>query len=90
MLASLPEAPVITATTLARILGVSYPAANSALDELTQAGILTANSIERGAQAYIAREILDLVTISERGLASTQFDTRISPPSRGGPALPHG
>lgn len=90
LLASLPEAPVITATTLARILGVSYPAANSALDELTQAGILTARSIERGAQAYIAGEILDLVTISERGLASTQFDTRISPPSRGVPALPHG
>ncbi len=90
LLASLPEAPVITATTLARTLGVSYPAANSALDELTQAGILTARSIERGAQAYIAREILDLVTISERGLASTQFDTRISPPSRRVPALPHG
>lgn len=90
LLASLPEAPVITATTLARTLGVSYPAANSALDELTQAGILTARSIERGAQAYIAGEILDLVTISERGLASTQFDTRISPPSRGVPALPHG
>ncbi|HSO68365.1 MAG TPA: Fic family protein [Arachnia sp.] len=90
LLTSLPEVPVVTATTLARILGISYPAANSALDELRQAGILTTKAIERGTKAYIAREVLDLVTMSERALASTQFDTRVSPPTRGVPALPQG
>jgi hypothetical protein len=84
----LPEAPVVTATTLARILGVSYPAASSALDELKQAGVLVTRSIERGATAYIAREVLDLVTLSERSLASTQFDTRTTPPIRAVPARP--
>jgi Fic family protein len=82
LLAQLPEAPVVTATTLARILDVSFPAANAALDELRQADILATRTIERGATAYIAREVLDLVTLSERALASTQFDTRTSPPNR--------
>ncbi len=88
LLAQLPESPVVTATTLARILGVSFPAASAALDELRQAGIVTTLSIERGATAYIAREVLDVITLSERALASTQFDTRASPPSRAAPARP--
>lgn len=88
LLVHLPEAPVITATTLARILDVSFPAASSALDELKQAGILTTKSIERGAKAFVAREVLDLVTLSERALASTHFDTQVSPPNRGVPARP--
>lgn len=88
LLAELPEAPVLTATTLARILGVSFPAANAALDELRQAGVLHSKSIERGTRAYVAREVLDLVTLAERELASTKFDTRISPPSRPVPVRP--
>ena len=64
LLAQLPEAPVMTATTLARILNVSFPAASAALDELRLAGILTTRSIERGTTAYIAREVLDLITLS--------------------------
>jgi Fic family protein len=88
LLARLPESPVITATTLARILDVSFPAASAALDELGRAGILTTKSIERGATAYIARDVLDLITVSERALASTRFDTRQSPPNRAVAALP--
>jgi Fic family protein len=84
----LPEAPVLTATTLSRILGVSFPAASAALDELRQAGILHPKSIERGATAYLAREVLDLITVTERALASTRFDTRISAPNRSVPARP--
>ena len=79
----------MTATTLARILSVSFPAANAALDELRQAGILHAKSIERGTRAYIAREVLDLITLAERELASTKFDTRVSAPGRAVPALPY-
>lgn len=88
LLAQLTEAPVVTATTLSKILGVSFPAASGALDELRQAGILTTKSIERGATAYIAREVLDLITFSERALASTQFDTLAAQPSRPVPAKP--
>jgi len=88
LLRQLPEAPVVTATTLARILGVSFPAASAALDELRQAGILATKPIERGATAYVARDVLDLVTPSERALASTQLDTRESDPNRSVPARP--
>ena len=88
LLAQLPEAPVVTATTLARILDVSFPAASAALDELRQAGIVTTRTIERGATAYMAREVLDIVTLSERALASTQFDTRVAQPNRSAPAAP--
>lgn len=90
LLEKLPEAPVVTATSLARILGVSFPAASGALDELTQAGILATKAIERGATAFIAREVVDLVTYSERALASTQFDTLAARPSRPVPAKPKG
>ncbi|MBM9462374.1 Fic family protein [Aeromicrobium sp. YIM 150415] len=88
VLVHLPEAPVLTATTLARILDVSYPAASAALDELRQAGVLATKSIERGTTAFIAREVLDLVTWSERALASTRFDTRRAEPVRPVPARP--
>lgn len=88
LLDQLPEAPVLTSTTLANVLNVSFPAASAALDELRQAGILTTRSIERGATAFIAREVLDLVTLAERQLASTQFDTRAAAPSRPVPARP--
>ena len=79
---------MVTATTLSRILDVSFQAASGALDELRQAGIVTTKSIERGTRAYVAREILDLITHSERALASTQFDTRAAAPNRAVPARP--
>lgn len=89
-LALLPEAAVTTAGTLKRILGVSFPAASAALDELHQAGVLQVRKIERNTNAYIANEILDLVTFTERRLASTRFDTRVSGPNRPVPAHPQG
>lgn len=88
LLGLLPEAPVATAGTLQRILGVSHPAASNALDELFRAGILRTTSVDRGATAYIATEILDLITHTERALASTRFDTRLSEPGRSVPARP--
>jgi len=88
LLIQLPEAPVVTATTLSKILDVSFPAASAALDELRQAGIVQTKSIDRGATAYLAREVLDLITLTERALASTRFDTRASLPNRPVPARP--
>lgn len=88
LLRQLPEAPVVTATTLSKILNISFPPARAALEELEQAGILRTKSIERGATAYLAREVLDLITLTERALASTRFDTRATPPNRPVPARP--
>ena len=88
LLALLPEAPIATAGTLQRILGVSFPAASAALDELHQAQVLETRKIERNATAYLAAELLDLITTTERQLASTRFDTRISKPNRPVPARP--
>lgn len=88
LLALLPEAPIVTARTLQRILGISHPTASAALEELAAADVLHIKMIERGTRAFIAREILDLITLSERQLASTRFDTSASPPNRGVPAPP--
>lgn len=88
LLRSLPEAPIVTANTLRRAHKVSFQSASQALEELTEAGILSRKSIDRGATAFIAREVLDLVTVRERALASTRFDTRASAPARPTPALP--
>lgn len=86
LLAALPEAAVLTARTVQEVLGVSHPAANAALDELQGAGILSVRSIERNTRAYLADEVLDLITHVERKLASTKFDTRVSAPVRPVPA----
>lgn len=88
LLALLPEAPVLTAATVRRILGVSPPSALAALDELRAAEVLDSRRIERGTTAYVATEVLDLVTLAERRLASTKFDTRTTPPTRPVPARP--
>ena len=89
LLRMLPEAPVATAGTLRRILGVSFPVASSALEELRGAGILDTRTIERNATAYVATEVLDLIAMAERRLASTRFDTRVTSPNRPVPARPH-
>jgi len=88
LLALLPEAPVVTAATVQRILVANSPAATTALEELAAAGLFATRRIERGTTAYIASEILDLITHAERRLASTRFDTRTSDPNRPVPARP--
>jgi hypothetical protein len=69
----LPEVPVMTARTVSRMLGVSFPAAKSALEELLAAGILTSRQVERNTTGYLAREVLDL-------LGATRSTWRASPP----------
>ena len=88
ILADLPSTPVLTASTVTRIHGVSENAAMRALNELRDAGILETRSTGTRARAFVSREILDLITHTERKLASTRFDTRISPPDREVPARP--
>ncbi len=84
----LPEAPVLTTKTVQRILEVSFPSARAALEELADGGILSRKSLERGTTGYLARDVLDLIGLAERRLASTRFDTRVSKPVRSAPALP--
>lgn len=86
ILAMLTEVPVMTTRTVERVLGVSFPPARTALEELADAGILTRKAVERGTTGYVAREVLDMIAFAERRLGSTRFDTRLSPPNRPVPA----
>lgn len=88
ILDSLPGTPVLTTTTVTRVYGVTATAAQHALTQLTEYGILDPISIGRGQQAYVSLDVLDLITRSERAMASQDFDTASSPPSRPVPA-PH-
>lgn len=76
ILADLPSAPVLTTSSVVRIHGVSENAAARALGELRDAGILQTRSTGTRARAYVAVDVLDLITSTERRLASTRFDTR--------------
>jgi phosphoglycolate phosphatase-like HAD superfamily hydrolase len=82
ILRTLPEVPVLTTRTAQRRLGVSFPAARAALEELADAGILDRRSVERGTTGYTATDVFSLVTVTERRLASTRWDTRVSAPNR--------
>ncbi|MEI4274101.1 Fic family protein [Klenkia sp. LSe6-5] len=86
LLARLPEAPVVTLSTVQRILDVSDVAARAGLDELTAAGVLTRKKLGANIVGFVAKEVFDVLGHAERQLASTQFDTRAIPPSRPVPA----
>jgi Fic family protein len=88
LLPLLPEVPVTTAQSAQRLLRVTAPAARAALDELADAGILSRKRVDRGTTAYLARDVFDLLTMTERRLASTRWDTRDSAPRRASPARP--
>lgn len=89
LLHSLAATPVLTTRTVESMHGVSENAAARALDELVASSILRTRSAGRGSRRYyIASAVLDLLTVSERRLASTRFDTRTSPPVRNVPRLP--
>ena len=88
LLPLLHEVPVTTVHATQRLLGVSDPAARLALEELAAAGILTRKHVDRGTVAYLARDVFDLLTSTERRLASTRWDTREALPGRPTPARP--
>ncbi|SLM89237.1 Fic family protein [Brevibacterium yomogidense] len=88
ILNELPGTPVLTPAAVTRIHDVSSQAAHTALDTLHAAGILETASIGRGRRAYLSSDLLNLISVAERKLASTRFDTRLSPPNRPAPARP--
>jgi predicted DNA-binding transcriptional regulator len=79
--------PAMTAGTVERALGVSNVAARHAAEELADAGILHRKQVERGTTGYLARDVFGLLTVAERRLASTRWNTRDAPPARPAPAL---
>ncbi|MBB6476250.1 Fic family protein [Sphaerisporangium rubeum] len=81
-------APVVTARTVQRLLSITHPAARQALEELAGAGILQPKQVERNTTGYLALDVFDLLTLTERRLASTRWDTRESAPRRVVPARP--
>lgn len=88
LLPLLAEMPILTTRTVQRVLDVSTPVARGGLDELADAGILTKRQVERGITGYAAGEVFDVLTWTERRLASTRWDTRLAPPNRPVPASP--
>jgi Fic family protein len=88
LLPLLPEVPVTTPYSAQQLLGISGPAARAALEDLADARILSRKKVDRGTTAYLAREVFDLLTITERRLASTRWDTRKAAPRRPSPARP--
>lgn len=87
ILTDLPATPVLTITSASRIHSVSRQAAQQGLTLLTEAGILERREIQ-GRFFYSAPRVLELVDLSVRRLASTAFDTRISPPAAPVPVIP--
>lgn len=62
----------MTARTVQGILGVSFPAARAALEELHESGVLDRRRVDRGTDGYLAAVVFDLLALAERELASTQ------------------
>lgn len=86
ILDSLPGTPVLTTSTVTRVHGVTTTAAQNALAQLTEYGILEPLSIGGARRAYVSLDVLDLITRSERAMASRDFDTASAPPTRPVPA----
>ncbi|WP_460998197.1 Fic family protein [Trueperella pyogenes] len=82
ILPRLAGSPVLTIKTASEIHGLSPQKAHEALTQLRGAGTMMTKTIARGRHAYIAHEVLNLITFAERALASTRFDTRVNPPNR--------
>jgi Fic family protein len=81
--------PAVTADSLAQHFQVSRVTAHNAVHQLVEAGILQpARTKVSRAEAYVADDVLDLVTLTERQLASRDWDTLISAPLRHVPNLP--
>lgn len=86
ILRQLPGHPLLTIKVATEIFGGTTTSAAQALDNLTAAGVLTRKSIDRGVTGYLAHDVFDVITIAERRLASTRFDTSVAPPT--GRAVP--
>lgn len=86
LLTALPGTPVITVSGAASVLGRSFRAANRAIGELVDAGVLHQVNVGRRNRAFEAADIIEAFSDFERGLASPTGDTLSDPPVRPVPA----
>ena len=84
----LPAAPLVTARSAVELTGRSERAIDGALTQLVKAGVLKQVGGRIRYRLFEAEGVFDLVTDTERALASPQRDTRRSPPARPAPARP--
>lgn len=73
---------MVTVNSAAVIIGRTYPAANKAISQLVDAGVLKQVNIGRRNRAYEAPEIIAVCTDLECQLASPKGDTRTNNPTR--------
>ncbi|MHC3393988.1 Fic family protein [Streptomyces lavendulocolor] len=73
LMEQLPGVPIVTARATQMLLGVSFVSASSALEELAGAGVVQVKEVERGTRAYLATDVLDLISGAERRLM-TKWD----------------
>jgi Fic family protein len=84
----LPETPVLTVKSAARVLGRTFGAVNRAIETLVEAQVLTPVRIGQRNRVFEARELIDAFTALERQLASPKGNTRTSEPARPVPRRP--
>jgi Fic family protein len=82
LLRRLPGAPILTIASAATLIDRSFPAANTAITRLAEAGILRQITVGRRNRAFEAPEVIEAFTALERQLASPGGDTRTSEPAR--------
>ena len=88
LLRALLGAPVVTVNSAAALIGRTFPAANNAVTQLVEVGVLKQVNIGRRNRAYEAPAIIAAFTDLERQLGSPEGDTRTSEPSRRVPQRP--
>ncbi|MDA8197384.1 MAG: Fic family protein [Actinomycetota bacterium] len=82
LLPKLSGAPVVTVNSAAAITKRSFPAANNAVSQLVELGILRQVTIGRRNRAYEAPEIIRAFQDLESQLASPEGDTLTGEPTR--------
>ena len=82
LIGALPAVPVLTTSTAAQLIGRSFQAANQAINQLMEAGVLAQVTVGRRNRIFEAPELIEAFTTLERQLASPEGDTRVSRPTR--------
>lgn len=79
ILENIPDHPLLTAPAAAAMFSTSRTAATNALEDLVDAGVLRRRPVGKGITGFLADEVFHLITLAERRLASTRFDTAHAP-----------
>ena len=74
--------PVVTVEDVASLTGVSFQAANQAVQRLVSAGVLQSTGNADRNRLFEAPDVFDLLTRYERSVATPSGDTRQDTPAR--------